>query len=818
MKIKLLFLFCFIYANLIAQDLNQIGKAKLFTYSGGLNANAVFYDGSSNRDPFTYVLAGNINFNISGVYNIPLSFTYSNQKFTNNQPFKFNRLSLHPSYKWVTAHIGDVSMTFSPYTLSGHQFTGLGFDITPTGPFKISAMYGRFLKASEYDINNPQSVPSYKRFGFGVKTSYDLKGIALIGITFFNAKDKENSIENPVPIELGLAPMENSVVSFETRFSVFDKARIEFEYALSGITQDTRLTGNASGGVLSFALNENETTSYYKALNAHFTYPAGTGSIGAGYERIDPGYQTLGAYFFNNDLENITVNASQTIFNGKLNISANAGFQRDNLDNAKSSELQRIVSSFNLNYTHSEKLSLTGSYSNFQSFTNVRDQFDYINQVSGFDYVDTLNYRQISKNANLGANYLLKNNENKQNTFNLNMSYQKSDNQQNDQTIENGLSEFYNGAISYTMGYPKKNLNISIAGNTSYNVFGIEKNITLGPTLAIGKQFFDKKLRTNFSSSYNTSFNNGENQNNAFNFRLGGNYPFLEGHNVALNLMSLFRNNTQGSNNDFTATISYSYTLSNIKLKLKKRKRIDKINQPKTNEASVRFRHRDVTYSGKLSEVTQQLNNVRKSEQFSNIPLNKQDELKILFEVVKEQKKSEAYKVNALVFLDELYIYQDFLKIYDELLLFVVNKIKEDMIEIDYIFEKQFVDLKGELDSHPLAKLDKNNLSQSNKELLPEYRQIEENVDKSIERLNAHRWLETKFYKYKGMISIKQPDVLLSEFKRKEKNATFKLFDDNQDIKNIKLYLETEIIDFYYKKSLSEIKPDSFELRYIEKK
>ena len=72
---------------------------------------------------------------------------------------------------------------------------------------------------------------------------------------------------------------------------------------------------------------------YFNALNVSFDYPAGNGTIGAGYERIDPNYKTLGAYFFNNDLENITVNASQTIFDNKLNLSVNAGLQQDNLDN-----------------------------------------------------------------------------------------------------------------------------------------------------------------------------------------------------------------------------------------------------------------------------------------------------------------------------------------------------------------------------------------------------------------------------------------------------------------------------------------------------
>lgn len=101
--------------------------------------------------------------------------------------------------------------------------------------------------------------------------------------------------------------------------------------------------------------------------------------------------------------------------------------------------------------------------------------------------------------------------------------------------------------------------------------------------------------------------------------------------------------------------------------------------------------------------------------------------------------------------------------------------------------------------------------------MLPEYKQIEENVDKSLERLAAHRWLVSKFNEYKGIVSVKEPNELLGEFKQKEKNNTFNLYDDNQDIKKIRLYLETEIIDFYYKKSLNEITPENFELRYLEK-
>jgi hypothetical protein len=219
-----------------------------------------------------------------------------------------------------------------------------------------------------------------------------------------------------------------------------------------------------------------------------------------------------------------------------------------------------------------------------------------------------------------------------------------------------------------------------------------------------------------------------------------------------------------------------------------------------------------------LSRVTQQLDSVRKTPQFLDIPYGKQDELVILFEIVKEQDKTDPFKENALIFLVELYAYHDFLEAYDQSILFVINKIKEDMIDLDYVFERQFVALKTELDNHPIAKLDRNNLSEENKLLLTDYESLEQKINQSLERLATHRWMESKFDDYEGMQSVKEPDVLLAEFMLKEKQKAFKLYDENEDIKKIRLYLETQIIDFYYKKSLRKIDPNNFELRYLLKK
>ncbi|MCR1025212.1 hypothetical protein NQT66_10375 [Cellulophaga baltica] len=814
---KLLLLLFMFSTYCYSQSINfdQLDKEKWLRYNGGISANGVYYDGTANRQDLTYYLTGNLNFNIAGLYNIPVSFTYSNQEFNFPSPFNFNRFSFHPSYKWVTAHLGDVTMTFSPYTLSGHQFTGAGVELNPEGKFQVSAMYGRFLKATEYDSIAQGGIAAYKRIGFGVKTAYDFEFMKL-GVILFKATDTKNSLENPLPIELGLTPKDNAVLSFESDFRVLDKANIHIEYAISGVTEDSRLLDErANNGLLSFLLDENISTNYYNALNASFNYPAGNGSLGFGYERIDPDYKTLGAYYFNNDLENITVNATQTIFDNRLNLSVNAGLQQDNLNKAKTSEQQRVVSAINANFTASERLTVNGSYSNFQSYTNIRDQFDYINQVNAYDNIDTLNYRQISQNANLGINYILKKTEQKQHSTNLNLVYQNSNNQQEGETIEGGLSTFYNGTAAYTLGYPQQSLTFSLAGNTSYNITGIDKSLTLGPTLAVGKQFFDKQLRTNLSSSYNTSYSNGEKQTNIYNFRLGSNYLWLQKHNLSLNFLMLFRNTTLNSNRDLTLTFGYSYAFDNFKLQLKKGERNINHRLEKTTTDLWSFRYRNVSYSGTATEINNQLTTVFESAQFENIPKFKKDDLSLLLAITKKQEKEEPYKENAITFLKELYGYGDFKETYEKALFTVIRKIQIDMRKIDIALERLFVAKKLEVNQHSRHNKSTTDDTVEDQKLEREYQELLEEQKNRLEKLVGHRWMEEKFAAFTTIDVVIEPEGFLREFKKENTLEAYKIYDTNEDLEVLKTYLENEIIDFYFKKSLGIVNPEGFELKYM---
>lgn len=632
-------------------NIEQLGKNKLINVSGGATASSIFYAGDATRDPFSYFLNGNINVNVAGLYNLPFSFSYTNQKFGYGKPVLMNRLSIHPSYKWITAHIGDASMSFSPFTLSGHQFTGLGVDLTPQGKFKISAMYGRLVRSNEYNSNLPDLVPAYKRYGYGFKTQYALEKVTL-GVTFFKAKDQINSITTPIPFELGITPKDNTAISFETNFKLFKKLQVQTDFATSSITEDTRVATTASRKLnASLFLKPNTTTTHYNAYKAQLAYPTGKGTLGLSYERIDPNYRTLGGYFFNNDLENITVNATQTVFYDKINLSMNLGLQKDNLDKQKQSQMTRLVTSVTADFKVNQKLNLNGNYSNFQSYTNSRNQFDYINQTSNFDFLDTLNFRQVNQNAALTINYLLKNNKKIKHAFNANFSLQDAVNQQQGKTIAGGATTYYNSGISYNMGLPERTLNLTASLNTTVGKLDTGKNLILGPTLAANKLFFDKKLNTSAAISYNTSSNNGMKQNDVFNFRLNGSYVYKEKHNFSLNAISLFNSTPSGPKKDFTATLSYSYSFDKIKLRPTKKSEATAKNDSIPSEPTLKIKYKSFAFEGTQTTITQQLDSLQNAEKFDNE--TDFNALQTTLDLAKQANSTKDFKNKALDYLEQ---------------------------------------------------------------------------------------------------------------------------------------------------------------------
>ncbi|MEO1049146.1 MAG: hypothetical protein AAFX87_00880 [Bacteroidota bacterium] len=548
-----------------AQNLESIGKEeKPLKVSGGASLNQVFYATDADgirRDPYTFVLSGSLNFSLYG-WSVPISYTLSNQNSSFQQPF--NQYGIHPQYKSVTAHIGYSSMNFSPYTLNGHIFLGTGVEIEPEGKLKVSAMYGRLLKAVEPDTTSENAdIPAFRRRGYGLKLTYG-EGGDKVDVILFRSRDEINSIDF-VPESQEVLPEENLVLSIGGEKTLFKRFKVSAEYAGSALTRDIRAEERSGDpdNIFSFVgglYTQRESSSYFNAFKSSFQYTAEKYGLGINYERIDPGYETHGAYFFNNDLENVTVNFNTRLWKNRANLATNAGLQRNNLDNDKISEMERFVGSVNLGVVPSERVNVNLSYSSFQSFTNIRSQFDFINQLTPFENFDTLNYRQINHSANANVSYFLsKPGAENRKMLTTSLSYNRSNDEQG--STEN-ITNFYNANLAFNTNFKQSGLGLTVSVNATQSSLETSESFTFGPNVALSKAFLEKKLTTSAALSYNASFVNGDQTGEIINFRLNGGYRVGKKHNLNLSLFML-RNNAQTVNidpfNEFTANMGYAY-------------------------------------------------------------------------------------------------------------------------------------------------------------------------------------------------------------------------------------------------------------------
>ncbi len=557
-----------------AQDVEHLFdrfKKKAFKFSGGISANQVFYGVNgidSRRSPYTYYLTGNINTSFYG-WNMPLSFSFSDQELEYNTPplQSFNRIGIAPYYKWVKLYAGYSNMTFSPYTLNGYTFLGGGVELTPGKIFNFSAMYGRLHEAFEEDTSQ-NITPVYKRIGYGFKIGAK-KDADFIDFIFFKAQDDANSLQY-VSEEWEIKPGENLVLGIQGGKTFANKIKLKFEYANSAFTRDIRSEKNNENVPVLYRnitglFTPRVSSSFYDALKGTLNYSGKGYGLGIIYERIDPGYETMGAYYFNNDLENFAINANTAIFKNKMQMSVNFGLERNNLDNNKLSSMRKAVGAINVNLSPSPKWNIATSYSNFTSFTNIRSDFDYINQVNPIMPLDTLNFTQLTQSANANISYLIgePSNSVKKQFINFNFSAQIAANEQEGNA--NSGSEFYNGNISYSLSLVPQKMTITTSMTANYTEMPTAYNFMAGPMASVSRLFFEKTLRTNTSIAWNRTYINEELINEIINFRINGSYTIKEKHRLNLSIIVLNKSNKSqnvGSFTEFTATLGYSFSFA----------------------------------------------------------------------------------------------------------------------------------------------------------------------------------------------------------------------------------------------------------------
>ena len=569
MKLSISILLFLIFSNsLLSQDFSNMEKKDLVKLSGALSLNSTFYLGSAERPPFFWQMSGNLNI-VTPLFTIPISLTLSQQqKFSFNDFFDsqskaaaqpFNQFGMSPKYKSVTSHIGYRSLKFSEFSLSGNQFMGLGLDINPKDKFvKLKLVYGRFAKAIDTIVPGNLS-KTFERWGYGINTIIGTEKNNL-GFLLFKAKDIKTSISGFDTLVTS-KPADNLILGITTKQKISKNLTFEGEIDWSAYTYDTRKTDTKLEGYtylnnLGSLFYANNSSSLSKAMLWNLNYKKDKLNLKFGYRRVDPDYRTMGSVYLNNDFEDLTGNIKYKFFAGKMGFAFTSGLQRNNLNNDKTSETLRLISSVNSNYSPKDnKWNLNIGFSNFNSKSTMT--------AINLGVSDTMRFAQVTKsiNAQYSINGKLK--KNSLSTF-ISFNFQNAEVGSNigAQNQEKAETRFYNSSVGSTLMIPSFNGSISIMVNGINNINNDFSTSALGPSLNISKSFQTKKnpIRCNFSFSTLKSFLDFVSSGTILNGFVTANYQVTKKQTIGINTSLSKRTANQGDTTEESiVTFNYNY-------------------------------------------------------------------------------------------------------------------------------------------------------------------------------------------------------------------------------------------------------------------
>lgn len=375
LPLKILALFCILLPILSnGQDIENINVKKPITIHGNVNLQLEYYHASgipARQRDFSWLISGNPIVSVMGV-DIPLSFLLSNFENKFYQPF--NEFGISPKYKWATVHLGYRNINYSNYTLAGHRILGGGFDLMPK-KYRIGFMYGQLRRSTSIDSSmnaNPlyiRPAPTYKRMGLAGKIGYGTDK-NFVDLIYFKGWDKQSSLNGK--LQDSILPAENTTIGINAKTTPIDKLTIAADIGISAYTLNSKDGKDTTGvkkewpqSIMRLFVKDKLSSNYYFAGETRIGYQEKKWGAQLVYKRIDPSYQSMGAYFFQNDIQEFSLANNFRLDSNRLNISTSIGFQKDNLKKQKTSTSKRFIGSANISYIPSQRFGINFNYSNF---------------------------------------------------------------------------------------------------------------------------------------------------------------------------------------------------------------------------------------------------------------------------------------------------------------------------------------------------------------------------------------------------------------------------------------------------------------------
>ncbi len=433
----------------------------------------------------------------------------------------FNKIGVSPQYKWAKLHLGYRNVSFSKFTLGGHTILGAGGEFTP-GKFRIGVMYGQLMKpvpiSSTILYPETTQIPSYKRNGLALKLGYGTSDNNF-DLVLFRGIDVRSSIADTSKTIL---PGANAVFSLITHQKFLKVMTFDLEFANSIYTENTRLTGDPGmslAPVYSGLIDKNISTTSSIAIDASMAYDSKIFDLKLRFRQLDPGFRSMGTFFMQNNLRNITIEPTLKLSGDKYTVGGSLGFQRDNLKNSLAHQTNRTIGSVRVSGNPVKWYRADITYSNYD-----------LNQTAGLNPLDPLNtlsqISQTTQSLNVIQNFTVTGKN-----FSQNLLISLNDQIMTDHVNNSGSS--YKSLVtmgSYIIGYIPLRMNLALT--YTYSTFNLPGNETLiqGPTIAWSTSLLKNNLSLSLTGSRFSNTLNNVSSGNISTYSVSSTYKITKKH------------------------------------------------------------------------------------------------------------------------------------------------------------------------------------------------------------------------------------------------------------------------------------------------
>lgn len=463
--------------------------------SVGFMAQAYTASGIENRRaPGLAQGTANVNFSVFGLRS-GINLLYSTDQSELRQ--NMNNLSFDARWKWLHVSAGDVSPEFSTFGMKGTTIRGGHLQITP-GNFLLELAGGRSQRAVRVSSDRGFREPSFERWTVAGKIGIGRDNSSHFHLGTHYSKDNVNSFEGGNAI----SPRENLTITPDVKVDFFDgQFSLQSEVTATVYTRDLNSDklqiDDAVPGFIANLYKPRTSTRVTYAGNTQAELNLDRFGMTAGYERIQPGFRSLGLSRIRDDQERIRFSPTVNFFQNQLNVSANVMLGRDNLlGNRLQTQTTRTVGT-TAEASLSDQVMVTASYnlyvSSVESDRNQQDADRSINQQQNshtlmLQPMITMQSGDRTHNITPTASYTTITNE-------------FSGGGRNDMS-----SETITATLGYSLTFPT-GLSVNATGNYLVNNSNRFSSTTLGMNLGGSYAFFDRSLTVSVNAGINQNRN-----------------------------------------------------------------------------------------------------------------------------------------------------------------------------------------------------------------------------------------------------------------------------------------------------------------------